>query len=284
MNERLPDLLSRSADREPERLAVVDGERSVSYAELEERASQLAQLLRGLGVGRGDRVGLYLDKSAESLVGIYGVLKARAVYVPLDPDAPPTRLAYVARDCGLRYLVTGAEKAASWNEIVNASPALDALVVLNAAEGEVPEAPAGVRVLARDVLASQPTGSPDGESDPADLAYLLYTSGSTGNPKGVALSHRNALAFVDWAVGRFAVTSEDRLSSHAPLHFDLSTFDLFAAARAGAAVVLVPASASLFPVVLARFIEQQAISVWYSVPSVLSALALRGNLQTGEFE
>jgi amino acid adenylation domain-containing protein len=282
VSERLQDLPSRSAEHGPERVAVIDGDRTMTYSELEQRASQVAQLLRSLGVSRGDRVGLYLDKSAESVVGLYGVLKAQAIYVPLDPDAPPRRLASVARDCELRCVLTGGEKATGWREIVAASPAVEALVVLNAAEGEVGDAAPGVPLLGLDALACQPTSSPSSEPDGDDLAYLLYTSGSTGTPKGTALSHRNALAFVDWAVARFDVTSDDRLSSHAPLHFDLSIFDLFAAARAGASVVLVPASASVFPVVLARFIEQQAISVWYSVPSVLSALALRGNVRGGE--
>jgi acyl-coenzyme A synthetase/AMP-(fatty) acid ligase len=95
------------------------------------------------------------------------------------------------------------------------------------------------------------------------------------------LSHRNGRAFVDWAAAEVGVTPEDRLSSHAPLHFDLSTFDLYAAARAGAAVVLVPRASSVFPVTLAGWIAQQRISVWYSVPSILTLLVLRGQLQTG---
>jgi amino acid adenylation domain-containing protein len=112
-----------------------------------------------------------------------------------------------------------------------------------------------------------------------DLAYILYTSGSTGDPKGVMLSHRAALAFVHWAVDAIGVTCDDRLSSHAPLHFDLSIFDLFAAAAAGAPVHLVPAKASRFPVEIRRFIEDAGITVWYSVPSILTMLALRGGLE-----
>jgi non-ribosomal peptide synthetase component F len=92
------------------------------------------------------------------------------------------------------------------------------------------------------------------------------------------LSHLNALAFVDWAADEFEVTEADRLSSHAPLHFDLSVFDLFAAARTGAAVVLVPGQLSLFPVALARWIRDAGITVWYSVPSILTLLVLRGKL------
>ena len=95
------------------------------------------------------------------------------------------------------------------------------------------------------------------------------------------LSHRNALAFVEWAAERFAVRADDRLSSHAPLHFDLSIFDVFAAATAGASVTLVPRHASVFPLEVVRFIEERGITVWYSVPSILTMLTLRGNLGPG---
>src|SRR5439155_15046068 len=91
------------------------------------------------------------------------------------------------------------------------------------------------------------------------------------------------LTFVEWAVETFDVRPEDRLSNHAPLHFDLSVFDLFAAASGGAAVVLVPPRASVFPIQVSRFIEDSGITVWYSVPSVLSMLLQRGNLQRGAF-
>src|SRR5690606_5848105 len=115
------------------------------------------------------------------------------------------------------------------------------------------------------VDACDPFAGPPDRLD-QDLAYILYTSGSTGDPKGVSLTHRNALAFVHWAADEFAVAADDRLSSHAPFHFDLSVFDLFAAARAGAAVVLVPPRVSVFPVEVARFIRDRDVTVWYSVP------------------
>lgn len=272
------ELLTGSAARHPGRTAVVDGERRLTYRELEDAANRVAQLLRSIGVEHGDRVGLLLEKSAEALVGIYGILRAGATYVPLDPGAPAPRLAGIAANAGLRCILTSRDRAGLWAQLVAEGAPVETLVALNASDGEL-TAPPGVRLLTASALAgvvAKPPAVPDRSQD--DLAYILYTSGSTGVPKGVMLSHRNALAFVDWAAEEFAVTEADRLSSHAPLHFDLSVFDLFAAARAGAAVVLVPTMLSLFPLELAKWIRDAAITVWYSVPSILTLLVLRGKL------
>src|SRR5262249_58543463 len=114
-------------------------------------------------------------------------------------------------------------------------------------------------------------------SSPDDLAYVLYTSGSTGDPKGVMLSHHNSLAFVDWAADEFQVGEHDRLSSHAPLHFDLSVFDLFAAARGGAAIRLLSQPISIFPGQLARVVRGTPISGWVSVAAFPALVLLPGN-------
>jgi amino acid adenylation domain-containing protein len=277
------DLVAQSAGRHPDRVAVVDGERIATYAELDAIANRLAHLLMECGVRPGDRVGLYLEKSLEAVTGIYGILKAGATYVPLDPGAPPARLGTIAGDAGLRCLVTETEKAGEWPALIAEGAPVETLVVLNATDGEV-AGQDGVRVVTSSALSAQPAHAPtDVPRSTSDLAYILYTSGSTGVPKGVMLSHLNAMAFVDWGVDEFAVTETDRLSSHAPLHFDLSVFDLYAAARAGAAVVIVPTQLALFPVELAKWIREAGITVWYSVPSILTLLALRGKLVELEF-
>jgi L-proline---[L-prolyl-carrier protein] ligase len=279
LSERLVhDLLSASAARFPDRPAVVDGDRTATYAELEAQASRLGHVLAECGVSHGDRVGLFLDKSLEAVIGIFAILKLGATYVPLDPAAPPARLATIAANADLRCLITGSEKEELWPQLREEGAPVETLIALNATDGQV-EAPDGVRLLTASALEAHLDSPPEGvpRSD-SDLAYILYTSGSTGVPKGVMLSHLNALAFVDWAAEEFEVSERDRLSSHAPLHFDLSVFDLFAAARAGAAVVLVPGELSLFPVQLGRWIRDAEITVWYSVPSILTLLVLRGKL------
>lgn len=275
----LHHLLESAADAWPDRESVRDRGRSLTYGELDARANRLAHLLVSLGVRLGDRVGIYRTKSAESLVAIYAAMKTGAAYVPLDPGAPPARLGSIAGNCGLRVLVTAPDQAAAWGELAGAG--VRDLVVLD--EGDLPPAPAGARLHGPAAVEAQPATRPGVRAIAADLAYVLYTSGSTGEPKGVMLSHQNALAFVDWAARHLGLGPDDVLSSHAPLHFDLSVFDLFAAAAASAAVVLVPPEASVFPGRIARFIADEAITTWYSVPSILSMLTLRGGLRGGEF-
>ncbi|MGH2793673.1 MAG: amino acid adenylation domain-containing protein [Actinomycetota bacterium] len=281
MNYLVHHLLRTSASRHPDRIAVEDGDRSITYRELSQRANRLANLLISLGVRRGDRVGFYLDKSLESVVALYGIMTAGAAYIPFDPRAPIARLAYIARNAGMSALISGVEKAEHWEGLVAEGAPLQHLIVLNGDELP-PGVPSSLTGWSRADLEARSDEDPGIDQVHHDLAYILYTSGSTGDPKGVMLSHLNALTFVNWTVDEFGVTADDRLSSHAPFHFDLSVFDLFAAAEAGATVVLVPAETSVFPREVVRFIEEKRISVWYSVPSILSMMTMRGGLRAGE--
>ena len=276
---QLQHLLRQAAGLAPDRHAVIDADRRLTYRELDDRSDTLATLLIERGVRRGDRVGLYLDKSLEAVIGLYGVLKSGAAYVPLDPSAPAPRLGNIAADAGIRVLLTSSAKSVAWAGLLDAGARISDFVVLDAALSPL-EAPTGTTIVQAALLEQQePPRSYEGTDE--DLAYILYTSGSTGRPKGVMLTHRNALGFVNWVAEEFALRGDDRLSSHAPFHFDLSILDVFGAAAAAATLVLVPAEVSVFPASLADFVEREQISVWYSVPSVLSMLVQRGGLGDG---
>ncbi len=281
MNELLHSRLEQAADGFPGSIAVVDGTREVTYRQLDAAANRIAHQLARLDVRPGDRVGLCLEKSAESLACLYGVLKAGAAYVPLAPDGPAARLAGLVRHARIRVLLSGIEQAQQWLALVGPDSPVEYLVCVNGPADGTHEL-SGATVLGMADLTGQPDSRPALAVDPDNVAYILYTSGSTGAPKGVILTHRNALSFVDWAVGEFALTRRDRLSNHAPLHFDLTVFDLFAAASVAAAVVVVPKEVAMFPAELAAFVRAKNITVWYSVPAAVHMLASRGGLGPGE--
>jgi len=285
----LPRLVTDSAARAPERPAVVMDARSLSYGELESASNRFASSLADRGVRRGDRVALWLPRSIEAVVALYGVMKAGGAYVPVDPAAPPARLAFIARDCAVAGLVTVAERAAALTEVFAAGAPMRALwfadppprAVAGAREAAGPGDPqriAGVPCVSWAEVRSGSDSPPATHALEDDLAYVLYTSGSTGEPKGVMLSHRNALAFVEWAGDTFGVTREDRLANHAPFHFDLSTFDLFAAARAGASVYPLSPRIASFPAAVPRQWTADRLTVWYATPSSLVLMLTRGGL------
>jgi len=263
----LQHLLTNSARRLPHQVAVVDGERTLTYTELDARSSWLAAQLRAADVGVGNRVGIYLNKSLEAVVAIFGILKSGAAYVPLDPDSPVARISMIVEDCQLAALITTSDQAEGLKPKQTVA--------------EQTHWPAQVFCIdTLDFAETIETEVLNRQTSKRDLAYILYTSGSTGKPKGVMIDHRAALTFVKWGVDYFGLTSDDRLSSHAPLHFDLSIFDIFAAIAAGATVALVPAGCAIFPYTLAEWIAQNRITVWYSVPSVLTKLVLHGDLDS----
>lgn len=278
MAKLLDEFLTNAASRFPDRPAVRFRKTQLSYAELERLSNQVAHTLISQGIKRGDRVALYMDKSAASIVALYGVLKVGAAYVPIDPLAPPRRASYILENCATKGLITTGNKLESLE--IRQQGVLKAILLT---DGEKETGDVGNVLSWTDV--QREAGTPisrQGEAE--EQAYILYTSGSTGFPKGVMISHRAALSFVDWAVARFRVTCTDRVSNHAPLHFDLSVFDVFAAASAGACVIIVPPEISLFPIDLAQFVEQEQVSVWYSVPSVLTRLVLHGLLEKRRLE
>lgn len=276
MNYTLFQAVDQGAARHPEQPAVRCTGQELSYAELARRTDALARTLLAQGVRRGDRVGIYLNKSLESAIAVYGIMKAGAAYVPLDPFAPVERLRFVIRDCGMRCVVTAPAKLAALQEIAAAPSGLDCLI--GVASDDLP-----VRGIPWDEVNAQPGGAPGVNVIEQDLAYILYTSGSTGDPKGIVHTHRSGLSFAAWAADVYGLQATDRVSNHAPLHFDLSTFDLFSTALAGACMVIIPEAITKFPANIAKLIEQERISVWYSVPFALIQLMQRGGMESRDF-
>jgi len=283
----LDDLVRDAADRAPGAVAVVDGEHRATYAELWERAGRLACLLQGAGCVPGDRVALLQPKSLEAVVGILGALRAGCVYVPLDPTGPAPRLAKILGASASTILLVSGAAGRRTEEVLAELPAearpRAARVDVASAEQVLAEG-AGVPMsfTGADLAQAPLTVTPHGRRS-EDAAHLLFTSGSTGAPKGVAVPHRSVRRFIDWANPNFGVTAGDRHSGHSPLFFDLSTYDLFGTFAAGAQLHLVPTEVNLLPHRLAGFIRDRALTQWFSVPSVLTHLAGFDAVRHGDF-
>lgn len=270
----LHNLPAESARKYPNKEAVSFKGRSITYADLESKSNQLAAALSAMGVKKGDRVGIMLSKSIESIVALFGIMKTGAMYVPLDPLAPAGRVTRIISHCGIECLVTSSENLKKiCLETQTASPVRKAILTGSLSDDGISKHIACL--LWEELEAHRLYFTLIGLSDTTP-AYILHTSGSTGEPKGVVISHLNALTFVNMAAEVFSLNENDRFANHAPLYFDLSVFDIFGAVKSGATIVLVPENLSPFPAKLAEFIETERISVWNSVSSVLTMVADRG--------
>jgi len=269
----LHQIIDRSARSHPEKAAFSYDRETLNYCDLQMQANGLAVALIAKGLVAGDRVGLLLPKSLQMPVAVFGCLKAGAVIVPLDPQSPVDRLSLMIRDADIRQLIVLPEQARLVEKLC-ATEALDIRLVVG-----LPGPPTrAVRsVIAWDELQPE-VSAPSiflGEDDPA---YLLYTSGSTGKPKGILHSHRSGLAYARLSADVYGVSPDDILGNFAPLHFDQSTFDFYTGPLRAATTVLIPQAFGFATASLANLIEEEQLSIWYSVPSVLIQLILRDAL------
>lgn len=260
----LRDLVLYSAQKAPEALAIKGPDGSISYSQLDGLANRFAWTLYKLGVQRGDRVGIWLEKSTSVVAAMQGVLRLNAVYVPLDPLSPAARTRTIVRDCGMRALITTRKRA---DAVLVEDLQHIACLCLDGSE-------VGLNWSGLLSFPDQPIPGTAPERD--EIAYILYTSGSTGKPKGVCISNRNALAFIEWAAGILKASPTDHFANHAPFHFDLSVLDLYVAFYASATVFLIPDGMSYIPSQLVDFVSKEEITVWYSVPSVLMLMEKQG--------
>jgi non-ribosomal peptide synthetase-like protein len=251
----LHEIFEAQADARPENVAVVFGREETTYASLESRANRLARHLRSRGVGRGSLVAMLLRRSVDAYAAILGIMKSGAAYVPIDPEYPADRVAYILEDSGARALVTSAD-------LVQRHAAFEGAVVRVDADRDAIAAEKPSRLTREEVGASS-----------QDLCYVIYTSGSTGRPKGVMIEHRNARRLVQAEGHIYAARSEDRVYQGASLAFDLSVEEVWLAFHAGATLVAATPEMERAGPDLSRLLTESGVTVLSSVPTLLSMLA-----------
>lgn len=242
-------LFEQRAQLHPDAIAVECNSHRLSYRELDAWANRLARVLQRRGVGRGQYVGVCLDRSLHLVCAVFAVAKSGAAYVPLDPDYPPARIAFMLDDAQAQWVITEERFRHLF---------IQQCVVV---DGE----------HAREInteLATRPLCTAGSD----DICYAIFTSGSTGNPKGVVLTHKAVLNTLDWVNRTFAVGLGDRLLFVTSPCFDLSVYDTFGALGAGATVVLATGSLLQDPQNLADALTELGITIWDSAPAALQRL------------
>jgi amino acid adenylation domain-containing protein len=248
----LHELIEAQVKKHPSQLALICdhdkywGTATLSYEQLNERANQVAHLLRNQGVQPGQIIGIMVERSFAMIIGIFGILKAGAAYLPLSPDDPPDRLRYVLDNAGVKTLLIHAATASK-------APANLTLINL-----EQPQTYTG------------PVSNPALVNQPTDLAYVIYTSGSTGKPKGAMIEHRSVVNRLHWMQSAYPIDSRDVLLQKTSFCFDVSVWELFWWAIEGAALCLLMPRGEKIPQALVETIKKHKVTVLHFVPSMLN--------------
>ncbi|HEY2514337.1 MAG TPA: amino acid adenylation domain-containing protein [Polyangiaceae bacterium] len=244
------ELFAEQVAKTPGAVALVRGETVTTYADLHRRASAIAAALVARGIGPGAFVGLLADRTEQAIAGLLGVLSAGAAYLPIDPNYPDDRVAYMLADAAAPVCLTERRHAARLAPHFTG----EALFL-----DELPDAPA------------PPPEGPPRAATPSDLAYLIYTSGSTGRPKGVQIEHRQLVNYVDWAIREYRADEKARFALFTSLSFDLSVTSIFVPLLTGGSLALFPEE--IDHLTLRRVLEGNGVNALKLTPTHLDLLA-----------
>jgi len=260
-------LLRESARRLPEKEALVHGEERLTYREVADRVARLAAGLQEAGLRRGDRIGIYLEASVAQVLSIFAVSQAGGVFVPINAQLFPEQVAHIAKDCGMKGLITRPARLSDLAGLLPQTPSLDFAVLAGKEEGP-PQAPITLHRF-EDLCQSDPQERPE-QPISKDLAAILYTSGSTGKPKGVMLSHANVIAGSSIVSTYLEITSAERILAALPFSFDAGMNQLMTAFHQGGTIVLIN---FVFARDVVQMLLKERITGLAGVPTLWSLLA-----------
>ncbi len=267
----LPHTITESARRFPDREAFRFGNVSLTYRDVEKRMNQLAGVLHAQGIEKGDRIGIYLNRSIETAIAIFGILQAGGVYVPIDPKAPVARSQFLIEDCDIEILVSQPAQRKRISQIVKNKNNIRTVIGVSELEG--------VNTISWEtVFFASTTFNLPFRILEKDLAYIIYTSGSTGQPKGIMHTHYSGLSYARLTAELYQITEKDRIGNHAPIHFDICTLGYFTSPLVGACTVIASDAATVFPASLGQLIAEENLTIWYSVPLALVQILQNGVL------
>ncbi|MFL6696776.1 MAG: acyl-CoA ligase (AMP-forming), exosortase A system-associated [Vitreoscilla sp.] len=265
----LHELVATSALRTPSAIALTDGDRHVSYESLLDAIQRFAAGLLQAGIGRGERVGIYLEKRLETVVASFGAAAAGAVFVPINPVLKAEQVGFILADCDVRLLVTSPERLVTLTEVLDRCPSLQHVVSTSAHAGEPAGLPPRLRSTPWDGFLDTPPGAHHRVID-TDMVAILYTSGSTGKPKGVVLSHRNMVLGAKSVASYLGNHPGDTLLAALPLSFDAGFSQLTTAFHRGARVVLLN---HVLPRDVLKAMEREKVTGLTAVPPLYIQLA-----------
>ncbi|MBV9791230.1 MAG: amino acid adenylation domain-containing protein [Chloroflexi bacterium] len=269
----LQSLFEDQVARTPDAPALVFEHSSLSYREMDQQANQVAHLLRKLGVTPNTLVSLCLERSLEMFVGMFGVLKSGAAFLPLDAQYPAHRLEYMINDSNISVMITNRAALPAIEALVASQPQqIRVLIALDHTERPA-WLPADVEFYNWADVADYPIDACPMLTTPEDLVYLMYTSGSTGQPKGVPIRQRNLVQFFQWNQDYFEFRGDDRIIQYHTISFDFSTWEIFEALLVGASLHIVSTEVARDVEALADYIAQHGITVLNMTPSQFTALA-----------